>query len=91
MSALRYGTKLRALGADHGDVSRAYAMDVPFEETLRRHATKAKANEFGEAEMRALWHGLQFVGELEESVIGVEASADAAAARVLSECGLALG
>ncbi len=45
----------------------------------------------GEAEMRAWWHGLQLVDGLEESVIAVEASADAAAARILSECGLALG
>ncbi len=49
----RYGPMLRSLVADHGGVSRAYVMDVPFEETLRRHATKAKADEFGEAEMRA--------------------------------------
>ena len=53
--------------------------------------TKAKAEEFGEVEMRAWWHGLQLVDGLEESVIGVEASADAAAARVRKECGLALG
>jgi len=91
LNAPRYGAMLRALVADHRGTSRAYVMDVPFEETLRRHATKAKAEEFGEVEMRAWWHGLQFVDGLEESVIGVEASADAAAARVRKECGLALG
>ncbi len=91
LNAPRYGAMLRSLVADHRGVSRAYVMDVPFEETLRRHATKAKADEFGEAEMRAWWHGLQLVDGLEEAVIGVEASADAAAERVLSECGFALG
>jgi len=87
LHAPRYGAMLRSLVADHQGVSRAYVMDVPFEETLRRHATKCTADEFGEAEMRAWWHGLQLVDGLAESVIKVETSADAAAARVLSECG----
>jgi len=91
LNAPRYGAMLRSLVADHQGVSRAYVMDVPFEETLRRHATKAKADEFGEAEMRAWWHGLQLVDGLEEPIIGVDSTADAAAARILSECGLTLG
>lgn len=91
LNAPRYGAMLRSLVADHRGVSRAYVMDVPFEETVRRHATKAKANEFGEAEMRAWWHGLQLVDGLEESVIDAATSADAAAARLLSECGLVRG
>ena len=46
LHAPRYGAMLRSLVADHQGVSRAYVMDVPFEETLRRHATKAEADEF---------------------------------------------
>jgi len=32
-----------------------YYFDISFEETLRRHATKPHAHEFGETEMRA-WY-----------------------------------
>lgn len=32
-----------------------YYMDIPFEETLRRHAQKPNAHEFGENEMRQWW------------------------------------
>src|SRR5665647_2717057 len=35
LNAPRYGAMLRALVADHRGTSRAYVMDVPFEETLR--------------------------------------------------------
>jgi hypothetical protein len=33
-------------------VPTAFYLDVPWEETLRRHATRAQASEFGEAERR---------------------------------------
>ena len=32
-----------------------YYFDVSFEETVRRHATKPNAHEFGESEMRQWW------------------------------------
>lgn len=50
----RYGTMLERLVAA-SDRSLVFYMDVPFEETLRRHATKPNAHEFGEEEMRRWW------------------------------------
>ena len=32
-----------------------YYFDISFEETVRRHATKPNAHEFGESEMRQWW------------------------------------
>lgn len=44
----------------------AYYFDIPFEETLRRHQTRAKCNEFGEEEMRKWWREKDFVEKLRE-------------------------
>ena len=88
LNAPRYGEMLRTLAADHRGVTRTYVLDVPFEETLRRHSTKPKASEFGEVEMRAWWHGLQLVDGLDETVLGADLSARDAASVILHECGL---
>lgn len=56
LNAARYGDMLRRLVADHPN-SYFYYFDVPFEETLKRHVTKAQAGEFGADEMRSWWCG----------------------------------
>jgi predicted kinase len=55
LCAAHYGHMLEALRRDHQSVARFYYLDVPFEETLRRHANRPQAAEFGEAEMRT-WY-----------------------------------
>ena len=50
----------------------AYYFDIPFEETLRRHQTRAKCNEFGEEEMRKWWRENDFAKELKENSITTE-------------------
>ncbi len=40
LSAERYGPVLQRLADDHRGTTRCYYLDVPFEETLRRHASK---------------------------------------------------
>jgi hypothetical protein len=47
-----YGPMLTTLIADHADLARSYYLDVPWAETLRRHATKPQAAEYGETELR---------------------------------------
>lgn len=44
----------------------AYYYDIPFEETLRRHETKEKKFEFGEAEMLRWWNEKDFIGIIPE-------------------------
>lgn len=50
----------------------AYYFDISFEETLRRHQTRAKCNEFGEEEMRKWWREKDFAEELKEKSISAE-------------------
>ncbi len=40
---------------DHLGKSFCYYMDIPFDETLRRHLTKANSHEFGRAQMESWW------------------------------------
>jgi adenylylsulfate kinase-like enzyme len=85
----RYGDMLRRLVRDHEGRSFAYFWDVPFEETLRRHATKPKAAEFGEEEMRDWWYGPAYVEGLDEATIGIEETLGDAVGRISADCGWA--
>lgn len=68
----RYGPMLLALCRDHiGPVSVLY-FDIPFEETARRHATRAKAADFSVREMRAWHRDKDLLGWETEQVIGAE-------------------
>jgi predicted kinase len=51
----RYEPMLATLNRDHRGVSRFYYLDVSLKETLRRHATRPQAAEFGPDDMRQ-WH-----------------------------------
>ena len=46
---------LRQLLNDFQGEKLIYYFDVSFKETVRRHATKPNAHEFGESEMRQWW------------------------------------
>ena len=83
----RYADMLRQLVRDHRGLTRAYFWDLPFEETLRRHATKDKASEFGEAEMRGWWYGAGRITELDEELFGPECSVDDTIGRIEADCG----
>jgi chloramphenicol 3-O-phosphotransferase len=81
-----YAETLTRLVADHRGTSRCYLYDLPFEETLRRHATKAVAAVFGEDELRRWWRGFDPIADLGESVITADDSLEATVARVLQDC-----
>ncbi len=55
LSAERYGAMLARLAADHRGRSFLYYLDVSFEETVRRHATRRQAAEFSPVDM-AGWY-----------------------------------
>ena len=65
----KYGAMLRCLVRDHVGPSTAYLWDVPFEETVRRHATKPVADDFGETE-RGWYHPRNLTPGLDEVVFG---------------------
>lgn len=52
---------LTGLRDDHLDQSLFYYIDVPFEETMRRHATMPQANQNGRAEMSSWWRDRDYV------------------------------
>ena len=89
--AAHYGLMLTELIADHAGRSRAYYLDVPWAETLRRHASKPQAAEYGESEMRAWYREHDLLpGELEQ-VIPDSSSLDETVRRIMAESGLGGG
>ena len=50
----------------------AYYLDIPFEETLKRHQTKPNCNDFGEEAMRRWWREKDFSDVLDETSITSE-------------------
>ncbi len=67
------------------DRSLVYTLDIPFEETLRRHATRAKADDFGEQEMRAWYREGDRLGIESEIVVGPEKSRDEVVKMILDQ------
>ena len=70
------------------DCVHAYYYDIPFEETLRRHATKSNRADFGENEMRRWWKEKDFIGIIPEKIIDQNASIDAVVEMILNDLGV---
>jgi adenylate kinase family enzyme len=84
-----YGQMLTTLITDHPGSAFAYYLDVPFEETLRRHTSKPQASEYGEAEMRDWYRDHDLLPGGLEQVIPAESSLDDTVRRVMEDSGLA--
>jgi hypothetical protein len=83
MSARRYGEMLSSLANDHGGTF--YYFDVSLAETLRRHATRPQAVEFGADTMRG-WYGRRdLLPDIEEQIIGEESCLDDTVTRILRD------
>lgn len=83
----RYGNMLERLRSLCPE-THVYYLDVSFGETLRRHATKPCANDFGEQEMRAWYAHQDFTHSLGEQVIPEEFSLDQTVERIRKDTGL---
>lgn len=84
-----YGSMLRGFKDAHIGVTMAYLLDVSFDETLRRHASKVLVEPFGRSEMQQWWQGrLPLVPGLDEQVISESSSAEDAVNRICRETGL---
>lgn len=81
-----YGDMLTKLISDFNGLARVYYFDIPFDEILRRHATKPNAHEFGEAEMRQWWRSSDVLGVKEEQIFNEKMSADAMLRKILNDC-----
>ncbi|WP_328303491.1 kinase [Streptomyces sp. NBC_00435] len=84
----RYGPMLDALRRAHRGRTHFYYLDVPFEETLRRHAGKPHAAEYGEAELREWYRPLDLLPGDWETIVGAGDSLEDTVARVMAEAGL---
>ncbi len=54
----------------------AFYFDIPFEETLRRHKTKANASEFDEKEMLEWWNEKDLLKFIPETLLGKQLEED---------------
>ncbi len=82
-----YGDALRNLIENHRGKTRCYRYVLPFEETVKRHATKPNAGSFGEFEMRQRWRDADPLTGIAETIIGPEQALTDSVARVLAGCG----
>lgn len=83
----RYGRLLERLRAS-GAETHVYYFDIPFEETLRRHATKSCAHEFGEKEMRDWYAPNDMTSFPEEKIIPATSTSEDTVRLILEETGL---
>ncbi|MGW1272964.1 AAA family ATPase [Streptomyces sp. NPDC002491] len=83
-----YGAMLARLRADHRGPTHAYYLDVPFAETLVRHAAKPIAHDVGEADLRDWYRPLDLLPGGAETVIGADSALADTVGRVLRETGL---
>ena len=61
-----YAPLFETAQAEFGGNIYAYYWDIPFTETLRRHATKPNRDDFGEAELRDWWVEKDYAPLLQE-------------------------
>ncbi|WP_245699902.1 AAA family ATPase [Streptomyces roseifaciens] len=87
-SAARWGELLHRLAADHRGTSRFFYFDLSFTETLRRHATRPEASEFGESEMREWYRPADLLEGMTETLIKQGSTLEETVRTVMTETGL---
>ncbi|MGW1210898.1 kinase [Streptomyces sp. NPDC002499] len=85
----RYGEMLARLCADHRGPTHSYYLDIPFEETVARHATKPIAAEVGEAQLRDWYRPRDLLPGSVETVIGADSTLAGTVERIMRDTGLA--
>lgn len=70
LNAVRYREMLVALTDDHVGRTRHYYFDLPFDETVRRHATRALSSEFSAEQMQEWYRPRDVLDLAGETVIG---------------------
>lgn len=87
LDAERYGDMLRSLAKDHGGPSGFYYFHLPFDETVRRHATRPQATEFSPEDMSGWYRESDLLGTPAETIIGANDSLDDTVTRILTDLG----
>ncbi|MCM4084574.1 AAA family ATPase [Paractinoplanes hotanensis] len=84
----RYGEVLRRLIGEHRGPSAVYYLDVPFEETVRRHQTRAASVDFTVDDMAQWYAERDLLGVSGEHVIGANSTLSDTAETILRASGL---
>ncbi|QDO01751.1 kinase [Streptomyces sp. S1A1-8] len=85
----RYGDMLTELRADHRGPTHGYYLDVPFGETLARHATKPIADDVNETQLRDWYRAGDLMPGGIETVIGADSALHETVDRIMNDTGLA--
>ncbi|MFD0851020.1 kinase [Actinomadura adrarensis] len=72
LTASRYGPMLEALRRDHPGQSHWFYLDIPFQETVRRHATRPQFQEFTADQMAEWYRERDLLDGEHETIIGPE-------------------
>jgi thymidylate kinase len=83
----RYKKMLNML-AGHGQKTYYFYFDVGFDETLKRHAKKPNADEFGEKEMREWYKDRDVLGFKDETILTENMSQEVFVRKILEVTGL---
>jgi hypothetical protein len=89
-SGKKYGPMFSKIASKFERVC-VYYFDLPFEETLARHATKPNAHEFGENEMREWWNEKDFLGMPNEKIFDKEMGFEDIVQIILTDAGAVQG
>jgi predicted kinase len=84
----RYGEMLRGLVERHR--AHVYFLDISLDETVRRHATRAKATAFDADAMREWYRGHDPLGVPGEVIVPESSTLEETVRRILAETGLAV-
>lgn len=88
LDAARYGDMLRRLTSDHRGTTLHYYFDIPFHETVVRHATREQRHEFGPDVMQDWYRERDVLDGVEQTVIGPDSTLDETVTRILTELGV---
>ncbi|MFF5933744.1 AAA family ATPase [Streptomyces sp. NPDC012508] len=89
LTAAHYGDMLARLRADHRGPTHGYYLDVPFEETVARHATKPIAHDVDESQLRDWYRPRDLLPGESETVIGADSTLSGTVDRIMLDTGLA--
>lgn len=81
----RYGDMIRTLIQEHRGRSFVYYYDIPFEETVRRHAFKDNSHDYGVKQMGEWFVEHDLLGVPGEQIIGPEQTQEDTIAHILAE------
>ncbi|WP_369243157.1 AAA family ATPase [Streptomyces sp. R21] len=84
----RYGDMLAQLRDDHRGLTHGYYLDVPFGETLARHATKPIADDVSETQLRDWYRARDLLPGGIETVIGADSALYETVDRIMNDTGL---